>query len=519
MVLLPKGANTAISGSSLQVRLSWSIAQGAPAIDLSALLLHGAGKVRNDDDFVFFNQPQHASGAVMLGSRTGSSADLTVDLAVIEPEVDRVVVAASVDDATFGEVRDLVLTILDRTAGTEIARFSDMGATSETALVGGELYRRAGAWKFRAVGQGWASGLAGLASDYGITVEEEAGDSSDAGGDDPAPPDAALRSVPASAAVPPSTLVELARGLRARLAGSPPAPSRAEAPSNVEATRTDPIPVPRRSSVRPVLYRPPGNLWPSVEVVGESHYKAALQKVLGRLRVFEDREVEVEAKLVPEPQNRHDRNAVAVQIDDAVVGYLSRDDALAWRPVLARLQAADAILSPRARVWGRNGGPDGGGFLGSVRVALPQPGQTLPLNAPPSSSYSVIPWGDRLKLTGEPWHLNPLARYLGAQHDGLLLVTLGVRTEKLQRGSDRIIVDAFVDETAVASLTPASSKNIAPLVGHLDSRGLVATGWATIRGSSLAIELGLQTARAHDVPEEWARAEPATIPERAFGST
>lgn len=97
---------------------------------------------------------------------------LLVDLTRVEPVVETVVLAASADGGSFGRVPGLSIRVLDARQGTEIARFDSTDATVETAFVLGEFYRRQGAWKFRAVGQGYGSGLEGLATDYGITVDE-----------------------------------------------------------------------------------------------------------------------------------------------------------------------------------------------------------------------------------------------------------------------------------------------------------------------------------------------------------
>ncbi|MFI8947807.1 VWA domain-containing protein [Streptomyces sp. NPDC053750] len=174
---LTKGANLAVDSPTVRVELVWSTGPGVPEVDASALLLTPAGRVRDDADFVFYNQPRHASGAVRhTGKQGGSGAGVTtdaveVDLRSVEPAVDRIVLCASADGGTFGQVSGLSLRLLDAGSRTELARF-DMAAGTETALVGGELYRRQGQWKFRAVGQGYASGLAGLATDFGITVDD-----------------------------------------------------------------------------------------------------------------------------------------------------------------------------------------------------------------------------------------------------------------------------------------------------------------------------------------------------------
>ncbi|MFD8199120.1 VWA domain-containing protein [Streptomyces sp. NPDC059701] len=174
---LSKGANVAVDSPAVRVALSWSAGPGVPEVDASALLLTSAGRVRDDGDFVFYNQPRHASGAVRhLGKESGPGSGVTtdtveVDLRALEPAVDRIVLCASSDGGTFGQVPGLSLRLLDAATGAGLAHF-DMAAGTETALVGGELYLRQGKWKFRAVGQGYAAGLAGLATDFGITVDD-----------------------------------------------------------------------------------------------------------------------------------------------------------------------------------------------------------------------------------------------------------------------------------------------------------------------------------------------------------
>ncbi|WP_329234922.1 TerD family protein [Streptomyces canus] len=172
---MSKGSNAPVPTTALRVELGWRSGPGVPDADASALLLVG-GKVRSDADFVFYNQPQHSSGAVRHeGKRTdgGRVTDtLLVDLARVEPSVETVVLAASADGGTFARIPDLYIEVRDAARGTVAARFESEGATVETAFVLGEFYRRQGAWKFRAVGQGYDSGLEGLATDFGITVDE-----------------------------------------------------------------------------------------------------------------------------------------------------------------------------------------------------------------------------------------------------------------------------------------------------------------------------------------------------------
>ncbi len=172
---MSKGSNTPVPTTALRVELGWRSGPGVPDADASALLLVG-GKVRSDADFVFYNQPAHASGSVRHEGKRDAGGRVTdslfVDLTRVEPAIETVILAASSDGGAFGQVPDLYIEVRDTAQNTVVARFDNPGASAETAFVLGEFYRRQGAWKFRAVGQGYDSGLEGLATDYGISVDE-----------------------------------------------------------------------------------------------------------------------------------------------------------------------------------------------------------------------------------------------------------------------------------------------------------------------------------------------------------
>ncbi|MFD7461309.1 MULTISPECIES: TerD family protein [unclassified Streptomyces] len=172
---MPKGSNTPVPTAALRVEVGWRGGPGVPDADASALLLAG-GKVRSDSDLVFYNQPAHTSGAVRHEGKRDTGGMVTdtllVDLTRVESAVETVVLAASADGGAFGQVPGLYIEVKDASQGTVVARFDSTGASVETAFVLGEFYRRQGAWKFRAVGQGYSSGLEGLATDFGITVDE-----------------------------------------------------------------------------------------------------------------------------------------------------------------------------------------------------------------------------------------------------------------------------------------------------------------------------------------------------------
>lgn len=167
---LGKGGNTVVGSGVLVAELH---AVGG-TVDLSALLVGADGRVRSDDDLVFYNQPDAESGAVRHHAADGEGAErVEVDPAALPADVDRVVLVGSCDpDDTSRTFRD-VEHVLVRAAqqGAEDVRFSPPALTDgERAVLLMELYRRGGAWKLRAIGQGYAEGLAGLATDFGIDV-------------------------------------------------------------------------------------------------------------------------------------------------------------------------------------------------------------------------------------------------------------------------------------------------------------------------------------------------------------
>ncbi|KNE83519.1 MULTISPECIES: TerD family protein [Streptomyces] len=242
-----KGANVGLAALSedtgaVVLSLSWCSTDGDGDADVSVLLLDANGKVRGDADFLFYNNPVAADGSVQLLGKTptanGSEDRISLDLSVMPPEVERVVLAASrYGGARFGDLDDLRMTLADRT-GETVLGFSIDDASVESAFLFGELYRRAGEWKFRAVGQGYETGLEGLATDFGIDVDEAPEEESDA----PGAAEETGGPVPDTAAVPP------AEGAAPAPAPVPPA---ATAPAPVPGTAVPPRPSTTVPSQRP----------------------------------------------------------------------------------------------------------------------------------------------------------------------------------------------------------------------------------------------------------------------------
>ncbi|MFI6729987.1 TerD family protein [Streptomyces sp. R-74717] len=201
-----KGSNVPLGAMAVRAVLCWTPGAGVPDVDASALLLGAGGRVRSDEDFVFYNQPRHPSGLVRrLPKRSvpeGLTDSIEADLNALDPSVDQVVVAASSDGAAFAQVRDLRILLYDAASagGDPLAVFDVRPETGEeTAIICGELYRRGDGWKFRAVGQGYPTGLIGLATAFGISVDEAEA----AAEPDPAPSPVTVPSPVAAPAFPP----------------------------------------------------------------------------------------------------------------------------------------------------------------------------------------------------------------------------------------------------------------------------------------------------------------------------
>ncbi|MFF5981374.1 TerD family protein [Streptomyces olindensis] len=174
-----KGSNVPLEATTVRAVLRWTPGQGVPDVDASALLLGPDGRVRSDEDFVFYNQPRHPSGKVWrLGKKRvaeGLTDTIQTELTGVETEVGRILLIASADGVAFDRVQSLRILLYDAAdTGTEALAYFDVKPETgeETALICGELYRRGEGWKFRALGEGYENGLKGLATDYGISVDE-----------------------------------------------------------------------------------------------------------------------------------------------------------------------------------------------------------------------------------------------------------------------------------------------------------------------------------------------------------
>ncbi len=189
-VSLSKGGNVSLTKeapglTAVTVGLGWDVRTTTGAefdLDASAIVLNADGKVLSNSHFVFFNNTSTPDNTVVhtgdnrTGEGAGDDEAINVNLATLPTEAARITFPVSIYDAVarsqnFGQVRNAYIRVVNAAGGAEIARYDlSEDAATETAMIFGELYRNGAEWKFRAVGQGYASGLAGIAQDFGVQL-------------------------------------------------------------------------------------------------------------------------------------------------------------------------------------------------------------------------------------------------------------------------------------------------------------------------------------------------------------
>ncbi|WP_040798261.1 TerD family protein [Nocardia higoensis] len=189
-VTLAKGGNVSLSKQApnltkVAVGLGWDVRTTTGAdydLDASALACGPNLKVLSDQHFVFYNNLRSPEGTIehtgdnLTGEGEGDDETINIDLAATPPSITNIFFPVSIHDAdarsqSFGQIRNAYIRVIDLNTNAELARYDlSEDASTETAMIFGELYRHGGEWKFRAIGQGYASGLGGIARDYGVNV-------------------------------------------------------------------------------------------------------------------------------------------------------------------------------------------------------------------------------------------------------------------------------------------------------------------------------------------------------------
>jgi tellurium resistance protein TerD len=151
-------------------------------LDASLFMLSANGRVMNDQGFIFYGQMRSQDGSIehtgdnRSGQGEGDDEQVKVSLDKVPAEIDKLAITVTIHEAqargqSFGQVANAFIRILNEETGREVARY-DLAedASTETAMIFGELYRHNGEWKFRAVGQGYAGGLMAMCKQYGVNA-------------------------------------------------------------------------------------------------------------------------------------------------------------------------------------------------------------------------------------------------------------------------------------------------------------------------------------------------------------
>jgi collagen type III alpha len=251
--------------------------------------------------------------------------------------------------------------------------------------------------------------------------------------------------------------------------------------------------------------------WHGQEVAGESNYVEAIRKVLGNHTGRDWVEVTAVAQLVPEPNNRYDANAVQVLINGSVVGYLPREDAARYAPVLSPLVASGWLPQVSAQVRGAmvEDYDDSRGrertttkFVGNVRLDLAEPHLLVPANAAPDDPHVVLPHGNAIQVTGEEAYLSTLAPLVGQAGETWIHVTLHEVAEQAAR-SVKTLVEVRVNGLPGGRLTPKMSGELLPAIRHFTDAGLLTAGRAILKGNQLKADITLYVARSGELAHDF----------------
>jgi hypothetical protein len=247
-------------------------------------------------------------------------------------------------------------------------------------------------------------------------------------------------------------------------------------------------------------------------VVGESNYLSHIKRVVGKAHRAEGAEHLHPALLVAEPDNPHDRNAVAVQIAGQTVGYLPREGAAGYSRVLQRLAAQGFVAEVQARIWAsdfddyevdrRGNYVESTRFGAGIRVDLGEPHLLVPGNMPPPGAHELLPVGGAIQVTGEEAHTDVLADYCGPAGEQCAYATLHEASQQLAR-SIRTVVEVRLDDERIGQLTPKMSGDLLAAIRHINELGGTASCRALVKGNQAVAQVTLYVKRSHELEDAW----------------
>jgi hypothetical protein len=253
-------------------------------------------------------------------------------------------------------------------------------------------------------------------------------------------------------------------------------------------------------------------LWCGQEVVREAPHERAIRSLFPDPIPARGADLDTEADLVPEPHNRFDPRAIAVRVHGQVVGYLPRDDAHRYHPVLSGLVSQG--LQPRVpcHLWVSEWEPsawerkesDGTQFHASVAIALGQPHMLVPVNLPPPGSYHLLPPGSGIVVPGGEVNPDVLAPFFRPEGECWAYATMhAVEEEDKLKDRAQMVVEVRVDDEPIGRLSPRLSAEFLPAIHYLADMRAETAARVAVRGDRAAWEVILYAARSHDLPATW----------------
>ncbi|MFD1369890.1 hypothetical protein [Actinoplanes sichuanensis] len=223
----------------------------------------------------------------------------------------------------------------------------------------------------------------------------------------------------------------------------------------------------------------------------------------------------IAVQLIPDRNNRHDRNAVGVWSGNSLLGHLPRPEAARYTAVLSALHDRGLLPEVNARITGREWGAADGrpaAFDGTIRLDLAEPHMLVPVNAAPAQEHRLLPSGSAVQVVGQQQALDVLVPLLRPEGECWVYVTLHEMADHL--------VEVRIGDARVGDLSPKMSGELSPVLRHLAERGLVTAARAVVKGNRGKTEVMLYIARVQDLPESWQAgpSRPATAPSAGRGT-
>lgn len=258
------------------------------------------------------------------------------------------------------------------------------------------------------------------------------------------------------------------------------------------------------------------NGWPVVDVMGETYHEPQIRRILGRVGP-QGVDRELLARLVPEPRNPHDPHAVAVFVGQDCIGYLARELAWRYQPMLLGLASVGKEATTPGRIYANESQdwehPGRKVLFAQVRITLDEPWMCLPANGFPSHPYAFLEHGSALQLQKETEHMAVLTRYIGENGERWVVGTLH-RAEPAN--AKKPIVEVRVDGGVIGELTPAMSEHYLPTIDAAVKASRVLAAKVMLKGNPLKIEGVLYAQKAHEISVEWIAANlPPSAPPAA----